>query len=197
MKKIIAAAALGAIALTSAGVASAASIKWVKDESAAKIKYDSYFKADADVTQKAYIVNGAASGSNSGGNTVVSADDQKGTSIYTGDAGAITEVSNKANSSDVTIKSKGSCGCDDEIKGIDDSSEASIKHEETTKEEADAYQKVEAATVAGAVSDTGNNGVLSGDSLKGTTVTSGEALSATEIKNKFNKSNVWLKKSSF
>lgn len=186
MKKLIAGLGIVAVFFSFAGYADASSIKKVLDDSLATVtsSFDIFVKManhnDID------LVNSASSGSNSGGNAIVSGDSLTTTSVTTGDTGAATMVDNTGNSNALTEdvqtdEDDGASG--PAIEDVEDSSTAVIAQSDTVDNEMGNWNAGPVDNTASSDADAGNNAVASADDQSGTTIVAGKALSGTVIVN--------------
>ncbi|MBI2607555.1 MAG: hypothetical protein HYW51_01895 [Candidatus Doudnabacteria bacterium] len=185
MKRFIAGAGIVALALVSTG-AMGATISGVSDSSTATSIASWLISVMMTNNNNAVITNNVTSTANSGGNTFVSADDQEGTELVTGDANAVTLVENAANNNFVEENYESVDGADNTIEDITDSSTATAASSDTLENEILNNNDVEVENNVDAMADTGSNSVTSGDSLKGTRATTGIAGAATGVSNLFN-----------
>ncbi|MBI2607556.1 MAG: hypothetical protein HYW51_01900 [Candidatus Doudnabacteria bacterium] len=192
MKKIIASVGLAAMLLMVAGAADAAVIRMVNDSSVATSAATWSILANILNNNSAGILNTVTSTGNSGANTVVSADDQTGTSVTTGNTGAASAVDgaagpgNVANTNVVSETLETPDGADNLIEDVDDSSVATTASADSLENNLTNNNEVEVDNDVDGTSNSGTNSVVSGDSLTTTTVSTGTNLAASLLSQDFN-----------
>jgi hypothetical protein len=186
MKKIIAGITIALMAFVTTGVASAASISNVNDSSLASIVNDWMASLTLANINHACISNEVSSTANSGGNTATSVDDQTNTTINTGGANSASMVDNAANQNQNTESVESSNSSGDTITNVGDDSTATTTTSDTVTSTETETNAVGVRNDVAADSQTGNNIVTSGDSLTGTSLSSGLAQAMTGVANSFN-----------
>jgi len=186
MKKFVAGISIAMLAFVFTGVASAATITNVNDESSAHTLAQWLLNLVSTNSNTAVITNSVSATANSGGNAVTSADDQTGTSITTGDSSSAVLVDNTANANYTTADIESGGGGTDTIDQVnDDSTVTAESHDQATETETNT-NLVTVNNELSATANTGGNIVTSGDGLDGTTVSSGVTDSASGLANLFN-----------
>lgn len=133
----------------------------------------------------ANIENHVGSSGNSGGNTFSSVDDSEGLSLETGGASSVTLVDNTANSTMLeTAYDAG--GPNNNISHVNDGSAVTTTVVDTLDKDAVNNNDVAVLNDVGAVSDSGSNAWVAGDSLKNVTAVTGTSDAATGVSNAFN-----------
>lgn len=186
MRKLIAGVGMAALTLVATGFASAATIDNVNGGSTADIFSKWSLRLFLHNDNVAYIGNAATAGANSGENTVTSANDQYGTSVTTGNATAASVVDNVANTNEDVIGIESSGGGDDCITTVSGGSTADIDTLDYVKVYVHHDNAIENLNEVAALTNTGSNEVVSGDTLNTTTVHTGSNDASTGIVNSFN-----------
>lgn len=185
MKRFIAILGIATLALvTSNGLA--ATVSGISDDSTGSITASWLIKILMTNTNNAVITNNVTSSANSGGNVFTSADDQEGTVLNTGDANSVTLVENTANNNFVEEEYESADGTDNTVEDVSDASTGTITQSDELDNNIENNNDVVVDNNVDAVADTGSNFVTSGDSLRGTTATTGIAGAATGVSNLFN-----------
>ncbi len=185
MKKLIAGLGAAVLALTVAGTAGAAKISLINDDSAGTSVSVKSILAKITNNNGLGVLNAVSSSGNSGGNTVVSADDQSSTTVGTGVASAATLVDSTANANEV-VEDYESAAADDEITNVDDNSDGTATTADSLENDIVNNNATQVTNSVGGTSDSGTNAVVSGDSLTDTAVTSGSSDAAAGVLQAFN-----------
>ena len=178
MKKAMLLMAALALVVGTAASTSARTIRNTTDSSFAGIRdvrlVDNFVGIYNDTTQNTTTTSSA----NSGGNVTISDDDQEMTTVTTGNAAAATQTSDDVNASGIDEAVEDAASTDS-IDMTDDESEARIVVENTVDTDADVEQYADDDTFTDAAGNTGDNAVVSGDSLTTTNVSTGASNGAT------------------
>ncbi len=186
MKKLIAGLSAMVFVLAMTGVASAATISNINDDSSATTLAQWIVKVFVHNTNTASIDNNVTASASTGNNTVTSADDQEGTVISTGNSAAAVVVDNSANNNTVKENLDSANGAGGTIDSVNDESTASSTFEDKLCNDITNDNSVTVANDLSSDATTGDNTVNSQDSLKDTKVTTGTTDSAVGITNTFN-----------
>lgn len=186
MKKIIAGIGVAALALVAASPASAAIVRNIGDNSVGSILTMFGATFNFATSNTANISNNVTTSSNTGGNIVMSDDDQRDTQLTSGAASSGSAVENAANTTMVSTELDTPDTTGDIVEDINDDSNGSITTTDTLDDQFDATNDVTVDNAVDASSQTGLNQVISGDSLLNTKLNTGIGDSATVVSNAFN-----------
>lgn len=187
MKKILAGLGIIGAALGAAGSLAFAGVivSGVSDSSTVTSDATYLIKLLLKNNNNANLENHVVSSGNSGGNTFTMADDGESISLTTGGASAATLVDNTANSTMLETAYE-SGGPDDNISDVSDSSSVTTTIDDTLDKEAENNNTVDVLNDVGAMSDSGSNAWVAGDSLRTVTAVTGTSDAATGVSNAFN-----------
>ncbi|MBI3952703.1 MAG: hypothetical protein HY336_01980 [Candidatus Doudnabacteria bacterium] len=187
MKKVIGGLSLLAL-MALALPAGAANIESINDSSVAKIKYRLMLNISSSNNNLAAIDNQVTATSNSGGNTIESAGFQSGTVLTTGEAGAVTEIDNTANSIELDSSTEVEFGSEnDQILSVNGSSTAKVKNTQDIVEGFANLNDVSVLNVGTAVANSGENQTVSEEGLQNSEIRAGNAITASVVANRFNR----------
>ncbi len=187
MKKLIAGLSLFALAFA-VMPAGAATISNVAD-STARITYRLSTLLNLSNSNSADISNEIVTSANSGNNSISSSDFQSGTGISTGNATSVADILNEANDTSVTTELDTDFGPtgEDLVTNIWDDSDARIRNRQRERQTISNSNTVEVMNAVVTGSDTGSNETTSDEGLQESSITTGEAASATGVTSRFNR----------
>lgn len=186
MKKLLAGLGMAAMALGMTGIAGAASISKISDDSFGLSTSVKSILAKLQNNNKLGLLNAVSSSGNSGKNTFVSADDQTGSMANTGAASAATLVDSTGNANSVSEDYQSSGGNQDTISEVSDTSTGSATTTDTLTNDVVNNNDTEVTNSVGGEADSGANAALSGDSLSASSFTTGKSDAAVGVQQKFN-----------
>lgn len=186
-----------ALLLVVAGSADAAVIRKISDTSTGTSTASWLIDVFHLNVNDANMTNTVTSTGNSGGNAVVSADDQSGTSVTTGDSAAVSGIEgsatptstypgNVANTNVTSEELETPDGADNTIEEVSDDSDATTTSSDEVDNTLINNNEVLVTNDVDGTSNSGTNAVASGDSLTGTTVATGTTASASFMSQDFN-----------